>query len=144
MTDENKNVLDFALGQAARQAKQQEIISTTELPECPKWLSDAAAEFWPELVDELGRHKIINKLDRDVLAVYCSTLARYVEADRQVEEDGMTQATPNGYQQVTAAYVAWRDMAGQVLKYSRQLGLTPPARIAMKLTDPNQTDLFKL
>lgn len=117
--------------------------AASSVPAPPEWLTPRGKKHWPELYESLQHHKIINELDTDVLAIYCSTIARFIEADIELETSGMTQQTQNGYQQLTAAYVAWRDLSSQVLKFAKQLGLTPPARVQMKLGNPDQSDLFE-
>lgn len=114
------------------------------LPECPDWLNDSAREHWPELIQSLGNHGIINELDRDMLAMYCSMFARFVQLDEQLndpEGPGMTQKTKSGYEAETATFTAWKSMVKPLMSYAKQLGLTPPARIAMKTAAPGQAEL---
>ena len=144
MSDENKNVVPFARGQAAQQEKKATVVNGQELPDCPDWLTDSARQYWPDLAEELAHKKIINRLDRDILAAYCATLARYVSADKALEEGDMYQRFQNGVVQLSPQYTSWRDLALMLLKMGSKLGLNPPARLAMKLGDPSQSDLFEL
>ena len=114
------------------------------LPDCPDWVDGLAQKHWPELVQSLGNHGIINELDQHILAVYCSMYAKFIELDIRLndpEGPGMTQLTKTGYEAETATFTAWKSMVKPLMSYAKQLGLTPPARIAMKTAAPGQEEL---
>lgn len=114
------------------------------LPECPDYLNAKAKEHWPELVKDLGNHGIINELDKDMLGIYCNMFARFIELDERLndpEGPGMTQVTKTGYEAETATFSAWKSMLKPIMSYAKQLGLTPPARIALKVGDTKQEEL---
>ncbi len=116
-----------------------------QLPEFPDYLTPLAKKHWPELVESLGRHKIINELDKDVLGIYCSMVARFIELDIKLDDVGITQKSPKGYEAETATFTAWKSLLKQILSYAKQLGLTPPARVALQANNnPQQTDLLDL
>jgi len=116
-----------------------------DLPDCPDYLSPLAKQHWPELLQSLGRHnKAINELDKDAIGVYCAIMARFITLDNKLDKVGMTQVSPKGYEAETATFTAWKSLLKSLLTYAKQLGLTPPARVALRLTDPNQTDLLDL
>lgn len=115
-----------------------------EIPDCPDYLSDKAKKHWHELVPNLGERKLINELDKDVLSIYCTLLVRWLELDKMLDEDGMVQVTQKGYIAETGTFTAWKSVTKPILTYAKQLGLTPPARIAMKQTDAGQLDLLDL
>ena len=112
-------------------------------PKKPAFLKGREAKHWKELVDDLGRkHQIINELDGDMLTIYVRTYARWLDAESKLDEFGMFQESPNGYQQYTPHFTASRDLAKQALTFARQLGLTPPARLQMKAGTPESQDAF--
>lgn len=121
--------------------EQGQPITGNKMPSPPEWLEPRARELWPELAGSLHNHGIINELDQQILAIYISTYSRFVAADEGLGADDMIQKTPNNYEQLSARYVLWRDLAAQCLKFAKQLGLTPPARLALKAGDPNQGSL---
>lgn len=143
MNDTNIITLADRLGSPDRQAAHS--ISggnhLNNLPECPDYLTDLAKKHWPELVESLGRHGLINELDRDVLGIYCSMLARFIELDIKLDEVGMTQMTKSGYEAETGTFTAWNKLIKPIMNYAKQLGLTPPARVAIAARDPQQGDL---
>ena len=114
------------------------------LPECPEYLSPLAKQHWPELVESLGSHGIINELDKDMLGIYCSMMARFITLDEALndpEGPGVTQKTPKGYEVETATYNSWKGLIKPLMSYAGKLGLTPPARLALKMSDPSQEKL---
>ena len=134
-------VYDFASGLAAATATRAPAI-TTGIPEPPPWLTPLSRKHWDEIAPNLSKHQITNELDADMLAVYCSTFARFIELDNQLEEVGMTQKTTTGYEAETGTFTAWNKLLKPIMAYAKQLGLTPPARVAMRIGDPNQSDIF--
>lgn len=111
------------------------------LQECPDWLTPLAKKHWPELAESLSRHGLVNELDRNALAMYCSQFARFIELDEKLDEVGMVQMTKTGYEAETGTFTAWKSMLKNILSWSKQLGLTPPARVAIHSRDPNQSEL---
>lgn len=112
------------------------------VPEPPAWLTPLSRKHWDEIALSLAKHNIVNELDADMLAVYCSTFARFIELDEQLEIVGMTQKTATGYEAETGTFTAWNKLLKPIMAYAKQLGLTPPARVAMRITNPGQVDLF--
>jgi P27 family predicted phage terminase small subunit len=131
-------VIDLHSGHNARAAPQ--LPHNTPLTP-PPWLTPLARKHWDEIAVSLLKHNIINELDQDMLAVYCSTFARFIELDIELEKVGMTQKTSTGYEAETGTFTAWNKLLKPIMAYAKQLGLTPPARVALRLTDPEQTDL---
>lgn len=121
---------------------ESESRSVFDPPKMPKFLKGAARKHWKELVDNLMKHRLINELDADILAMYCQTYARWLDADHALEQEGMFQNTPNGYVQYRPEFTAWRDLTAQALKLASQLGLTPPARFKMKTGVPDEQGGF--
>ena len=144
MSKENNNVISLEehFGGSAPDSTNKS--HSGHLPTCPDYLSDKAKAHWPELVKDLGNHGIINELDKDMLGIYCNMFARFIELDEKLndpEGPGMTQLTKNKYEVETATFTAWKSMLKPIMSYAKQLGLTPPARIAMKVTDAKQEEM---
>lgn len=115
-----------------------------QIPTCPDWLCDVGKEQWAELAPQLASHGIINALDAVALGDLCSTIAVFIDLEEQKQEAGkgwMFQKAPSGYQQESPLFTAWKSIKKPLLTSLRQLGLTPPSRVALKLGDPGQEDL---
>jgi len=59
-------------------------------------LSPEAAAEWDRVVSGLQRLDILKEEDRAVLAAYCETWARFVEATRDVQANRLTITRKNG------------------------------------------------
>lgn len=133
-------VIRFPASNALPDAPPASIIGG--VPEPPIWLTPLSRKHWDEIALSLAKHNIVNELDADMLAVYCSTFARFIELDEKLEIVGMTQKTTSGYEAETGTFTAWNKLLKPIMAYAKQLGLTPPARVAMRISDPGQVDLF--
>ena len=95
----------------------------------PTKLSKEARKEWKRLV-ELYRQldaSIINDLDLGMLAAYCESRARFIEAQRKYNPDELIQWTEKG--PVENPYMRIMDKEGQLIaKYGEQLALTPVGR----------------
>ena len=112
----------------ATEATQARLSGTTP----PAFLSDRAAQHWPDLADLLAGMGVLKDGDLIALGLLCETLAEYLDARDTVARDGAT------YEAVTEAgatmhrahpAVAQRaDAARRVQSLLSEFGLTPSAR----------------
>ena len=107
----------------------------------PAWLSEDALKVWKEIVRKLKGIELLDKLDAELLAVYCDAIVHYRECAAQMgmpihREDG---EPPAPIDDLIKAMQAW---ARIVVSYAEKLGLTPGGRArlakrkAEKVTDP--------
>jgi P27 family predicted phage terminase small subunit len=105
-----------------------------ELPTCPAHLNPSAKAEWKRLVQELQEIGILTLIDRGVLAGYCQSWGRWVEAERKLKETPPLIKTPAGYVQVSP----WLTIANRerefMLRYMAELGLTPSSRTRLSVT----------
>ncbi len=98
----------------------------------PAFLSDRAAQHWPELADLLSDMGVLADGDKTALALLCEAICEYLDARDTVQREGAT------YSAVTEAgatmhrahpAVAQRaDAARRVQSLLSEFGLTPSAR----------------
>lgn len=108
-------------------------------PEAPEWLSPEAAAEWDRVVPGLQRLDILKEEDRAVLAAYCETWARFVEATRDVQSNGLTitnhSTRKDGSESewtTTNPAVGIAKAAGQELRaFAAHFGLTPSTEAAL-------------
>ncbi len=124
------------------QAAESESRSVFDPPKMPTFLKGASRKHWKELVENLMKHQIINELDADILSMYCQAYARWLDADKELSDTSMFQKSPNGYEQYSPQFTAWRELTMMCLKIADKLGLTPPARIRLKAPAPEAQDGF--
>lgn len=115
-----------------------------ERPPCPKWLPKEARRVWDELAPVLLQMKVLARADRNALARYAITWARWREAEETIQKEG----------QVIVKWVMSRDgepveagetispwvqvaarLADQLGRIEREFGLTPSARTQVKMLD---------
>lgn len=114
------------------------------LPDKPKKLKKAESDFWDEMGAKLVDMGILSEID---LSVFHRYVVAYVEwqhwnAECQ-KERGMKsiQVFATGARQMSVEAVLRKQAAEQLAKLEQQLGLTPRARQAIKLENPNQGSL---
>ena len=107
----------------------------THIPDMPPHLLGAAAAEWERLSAELARYGMVSEVDRGVLAMICTTWARYVEAEEMIERTakgsagtGLFIKSPNGY----PIQSPWLAVSNKAIELYRSLlgefGLSPAAR----------------
>lgn len=110
----------------------------------PSWLDKAAKREWRRIVKTLEGLNILTNADVDLLAQYCDALARYAEAAKLIQEQGVVIETERGPQQNPAVLVL-KKYSEILQKCAIQLGLTPSARasLALKRKDEQPKDEFE-
>lgn len=105
-----------------------------KIPRCPAALNDEARKEWKRITYELNRYGMIAEVDRGMLAMLCSTWARWVEAEQMIAKmaatggQGLFVKTPNGFP-VQSPWVAVSNKAIETYKsLCAEFGLSPSAR----------------
>lgn len=100
----------------------------SSLPDCPDYLAPEAKAEWARLAGVLNQIGLLTQVDRTLMAAYCQTYARWVEAERKLAETPLILRTPAGYIQQSP----WLSISNKQLelmaKYMTELGLTPASR----------------
>lgn len=122
-----------------RQAAAQKLKRKKKIKlKMPDWLDESAAKVWKKTIKDFSGLDILDKVDEDVLAIYCDAVARQREASMNAR-DGTMLAIENA--RLAQSY------ARIVIQYADKLGINPNsrARLAKKIADekgdPN-ADLF--
>jgi len=103
----------------------------------PAWLDDSARKIWRKTVKDMEEFGVLDKVDEDVLGIYCDAVSKVQEANHLIDEHGMTERNksgvmvPNAYVQMSQRY------ATIALAYSNKLGLNAEsrARLAKRQAD---------
>lgn len=133
-----------------------------EIPGCPKHLLPEARKEWKRITPELEKLRLIAKIDRAALSLYCQSWARWVwaeqmlaraqasaaakmaEAESRGEQycggDGYVVATPNGHLGYSPHWVIANRAMDQVDKFLASFGLSPSSR--SRVTPSAQMDMF--
>ena len=101
-------------------------------PSPPAFLSDSAAEVWRDLGKLLRDAGLFTVVDRYALAMFCAVAARWMEAERKLQQAGAVITSEAGgmYQNpwLHVANKAW----GQMRQMLSEFGLTPAERSRLK------------
>jgi len=95
----------------------------------PKWLTGRAAKIWRELAPKLHAAGLLTDLDVRQLAMLCAHWARW---------QALYEAGPEATDLTTVGLL--RRESEIVQKLSAQFGLTPSARVGLKVAAPKAVD----
>ena len=102
-------------------------------PSCPRWLSPAAKRAWRETVPVLKQMRILTRIDRDALAAYCQTYARWKAAEQFLDQHGEVYPLRDDtgkirYMQPFPHVAIARSHLQMLRSYQQEFGMTPSAR----------------
>lgn len=102
----------------------------------PAWLASGAKKEFERIINLYQESKLLNELDINTLAIYCDLLMEYKSLNASLKKHGKTFNDGVKYD-VSPIFKEKRQLAPQIDKYARQLGLTPAARasLAINLSD---------
>ena len=98
-------------------------------PAMPSHLSAEAQAEWRRIVPDVERMGLLTNLDRGLLIRYCTAWADWVDLDAQLAKSGRLVKGPRGEYVRNPLWLLRRDAGDTATELSRQLGLTPDARI---------------
>jgi P27 family predicted phage terminase small subunit len=109
-------------------------------PKPPKHLCPEALAEWRRLTKLLNGMRILTEADADILAMYCDTYVRWVEATKLLQAGGLVIFTDKGYP-VQSPYVGIVNKCLLLMKgHLQELGLTPSARSRIVTPDAGEKD----
>jgi P27 family predicted phage terminase small subunit len=106
---------------------------TAGAPDPPEWLSPAARAEWDRVAPELARLGLLARVDLAALAAYCQCYAHYVEAERFIQEHGLTLAIRDdkgvlkSVQPVPEVGISLK-MLDKIRQFAAEFGFSPSAR----------------
>lgn len=99
-----------------------------EIPDPPEILKGDALKEWRRITVELEKMGLMSKADRTALAAYCQCYARWVEAEKTIQESSLLIKTNNGNVAPNPAIKIANTALTHMLKYLTEFGLTPSSR----------------
>ncbi len=132
-----------------RALNEDEPEPSSEMPGCPGWLNKEGKSEWRRVALELNKIGVLTSVDRAALAAYCQWWARWVEAEKVIEEKGATFEdiriidTAVGEQPIVVGVKTRpevriaKDASAMMKSYAVELGLTPAARTRVKADKPD-------
>lgn len=108
----------------------------------PDWLDREAEKVWKKTIKDMDAFEILDKVDEDVLATYCDTVARYKETTQLIKENGYTEVNAAGSLTVSPYVKVQQSYAKIMMQYADKLGLNANARarLAKNFADGGEED----
>lgn len=105
----------------------------------PEYLNEIAAGEWNRVFKELKDSGVLVRLNRQVLAGYCSAYANWKRAQEILnKKKDLTFKTPNGaLQQIPEVGIVNQALIA-MLKYASEFGMTPSSRSRIMAKDPQE------
>jgi P27 family predicted phage terminase small subunit len=111
-----------------RRLNEHEPQPRRDAPRMPAHLEPAARREWRRLVRILEPMGVLTEAEADLLALYASTYARWVEASRLLQEDGLIVLSGNGTPMRNPLLPLIEQCTRTMTRCMGELGLTPAAR----------------
>jgi P27 family predicted phage terminase small subunit len=113
------------------------------IPTCPPHLDAEARKEWRRISKPLYELGLLSVLDGDALAVYCASWSRWVAANEQLRDHGLTVPGRNGLPKASP-YVAIANQAfRQMMSMAVEFGMTPSSRSRIRVVAPKAADPFE-
>lgn len=110
--------------------------AATHLPPAPSHLSKPAKAEWKRIGRELVTLGLVSKIDRALLASYCSAWGRLVDAEEKLVQFGSVIKTPSGML-VQSPYLQIVNKAiEQLAKLGPEFGMSPSSRTRVSASQP--------
>ncbi len=109
-------------------------------PTMPDYLNASAQKVWQKIVPDMERLEILDRIDEDILAHYCSAQAKYLMADSRLSSAEDFRVDSNrGEVMLSQWYKIYDKEASRVERLADKLGLTPSSRRRMELAFKEET-----
>jgi len=109
-------------------------------PTPPTWLDREAAAEWRRVVPPLESIGVLSKVDRGVLASYCTAWSHAVKARAVLEESGLVVEGPRDGPAKNPAWQIYRDATTLATSLAKELYMTPAARLRSTMPEAPHGD----
>jgi P27 family predicted phage terminase small subunit len=112
-------------------------------PDVPKMPADMDAEakvVWRRVLRDMRHTGVIRAADTDVLRAYCESVARYEYAGRLLAQSGPLVRGQRGELVKNPLHQVVRDNADEIRQFARELGLSPSARVCLRIEREHALD----
>ena len=96
-------------------------------PKKPPWLDKIARREWNRIVKLLAPLGLLSEIDGASLGVYCQAFSRLVQAEREIEADGLVLVEDGKTKTNPAVLIAEKAMK-TVRTMATEFGMTPSSR----------------
>ena len=119
-----------------RPLNDREPAPKAKLPKVPEYLSDVAKQEWRRTGRRLAALGLVTEIDGTALAAYCVAFARWVDAEKQIQQSGTVIKVGKMLQVSPYLAIANKAMA-QMCRLLGDFGMTPSSRSRVKAEKDN-------
>jgi P27 family predicted phage terminase small subunit len=116
----------------------REPMPSPDVPKIPTDMDAEAKAVWRRVLRDM-RHTGVIAADADVLRCYCEAVSRYAAAARLYAQTGPLTRRDGNLVKNPLHQVA-RDNADEVRQFARELGLSPSARVGLRIDQARALD----
>ena len=113
------------------------------LPNAPAHLDDEGQREWRRMGKRLHRLGLFTEIDGPALTGYCQAWSMHVRATRELHENGILIATPNGHIQTSPFWTMAMQALEMMRKYLAEFGMSPSARTRVTKAEAAEADPFE-
>jgi P27 family predicted phage terminase small subunit len=124
-------------GSPKKKAAKAMSIAKRFSPECPPELGPRATAEWNRMVPLLATKLELSELDRPILAIFCTSSARWLDGVEAIEEYGAVFKTKTGYPMVSPFVAIVKNEAEMMMRIAADYGFTPASRAKMFPREPD-------
>lgn len=94
----------------------------------PSWLKDDGLKVWRRLAPGVEKLRLLTAVDAETFARYCRNFARWLDANKAVDELGMAYDTETGYERIRVAMAVSIRLEPVLERAEDRFGLNPAER----------------
>jgi P27 family predicted phage terminase small subunit len=114
---------------------------SADIPKMPGDMDADAKVVWRRVIRDMRHTGVIRAADADVLRCYCEAVSRYAAAARVCGQTGPLVRGRHGAELVkNPLHQVTRDNADEVRQFARELGLSPSARVGLRIERERSLD----
>ena len=108
-----------------------------KIPPCPGYLTYQAKKEWKRIVPLLSDVQLLSEMDMSSVAAYCQAYSDWVKAVQEIKKGpGMVYADDKGIPKLNPWVKLSKEAFDRMLKAGTLLGLSPSARVGLKVEKP--------
>ncbi|SDE83396.1 phage terminase small subunit P27 family [Terriglobus roseus] len=111
------------------------------VPTCPDHLDDIAKEEWERVAPELLAAGLLTEADGSALAAYCAAYSRWINAELQLQQNGMVFHSPKSGYPVQSPYIGIANTSLTLMRqFLTEFGMTPASRSRITVMESDTQD----
>lgn len=112
-------------------------------PTRPEWLAPEAKRMWSYLAPKLTALGLLTEVDRLDFAMLCQHWADYVDAVKDLRENGWSFSTDKGYEGPRSSVGKMHKASEKIAMLGAKFGLSPSDRARLSLPEQKAADPFE-